>query len=526
MNKQINNWRKNPPRYGLLALLFLILAFLILGLIASFSFGALDDFLTVKQIQIILIVLYILLIVMAGLSVFAFIYWEANSSLIRFNYSSFAVIRNVHNERRFLSLINRQLRNHKNKTGAIIVFSPIKFKKVVFTRYGYEVGATVFEIFITALGQFSAKHPHSIYGYDLSDNFLVYLPSNDITDIKEKVEEFEKYIIEILKQQEILIKFTTDYGVSFSRNSENEPLKSVQMLQRALIASDYGKLETELGGVTFYEEKMFEKNKRNVQLAREVEKGLEENEFVLYFQPKYDLKLKRFSGAEALLRWEHPELGLLSPAAFILFAEQSDLIIQMDRYVVEKACQAIAEWRNAGERLLPISINISRRTLFTEDLVEYILSMTKKYDVNPMLIEIEITESPALHDILLLLSIIRKLKRLKIKVAIDDFGTRYSSLSYIKKIPFDIIKIDKAFLDDLYIDQKARDLVKNIIALAHTLDAYVIIEGVQDEKQLNVLTGLGADCIQGYYYSQPLRNDKYIEFLNDNKFETKRGKSK
>ena len=205
---------------------------------------------------------------------------------------------------------------------------------------------------------------------------------------------------------------------------------------------------------------MFEKNKRNVQLGLEMEHGLELSQFKLHFQPKFDLKLGRFAGSEALVRWQHPELGLLSPASFILFAEQSDLIIKLDHYVIESVCKQLDEWRGQGGRLLPVSINISKRTLFTGNILNHIINVTEKYNINPMLLEIEIVESPSFKIFLLLLSIVKKFKNLKIKIAIDDFGTGYSSLSYIKKIPFDVIKIDKAFLDDVDIDQKSRLVIK------------------------------------------------------------------
>ena len=243
-------------------------------------------------------------------------------------------------------------------------------------------------------------------------------------------------------------------------------------------------------------------------------------------RPKYDLKLGRFGGAEALVRWRHPEPGLLSPANFILFAEQSDLIIKIDHYVLEKVCKQLDEWRGKGQRLLPISVNISKRTLFTGNIINHLIKVTDKYNINPMLLEIEIVESPSLQDILLLLSIVKKFKNLKVKIAIDDFGTGYSSLSYIKKIPFDVIKIDKAFLDDVDIDQKSRLMIKNIIDLAHILEAYVVMEGVQDEKQVRMLEDMGADCIQGFYYSRPLPPEEYQHFLEDNLFEVDKKKKR
>lgn len=451
----------------------------------------------------------------------SFTRWKRSSNLIRFSYATFSLVKNIKSEKSFLYEVDKDIKIKKQKEDLLMAFSVTRFKKTVFTRYGYEKGAEILEIIYSAFNPLAMIYKNANYGYDYNENFLIYLSNTDLAGAKQYISDLTAEINKRLAETNNEVKFISDFGLSYSRNENNELINATSMLQRALIAADHGRIDSELGGLTVYDAKMFEKNKRNVQLGLEIEKGLELSQFELHFQPKFDLKLGRFAGAEALVRWRHPELGLLSPANFILFAEQSDLIIKLDHYVLEKVCVQLDEWRGRGQRLLPISINISKRTLFTGNIVNYITAITDKYNINPMLIEIEIVESPSLQDILLLLSIVKKFKNLKIKVAIDDFGTGYSSLSYIKKIPFDVIKIDKAFLDDVDIDQKSRLVLKNIVDLAHILDAYVVMEGVQDEKQVKMLEGMGADAIQGFFYSRPLPADKYQEFLEDNLFEYK-----
>lgn len=511
-NKKINS------HYGLKGLIYLVVFILMaLGyIILSFNlFGLAEDVL-----KLTLIILLVPIVIMFLLSIFNLFKWRDYYTNVRFDYTSTKIDSNVRTENLFLKLVEARLKRNKDEKSAIIVFSVIKFKKIVFARYGYDKGATILGSVYEALGLLEVKKRNIIYGYDFNENFLLYVPFTKESEINDYIEELSGKMSELLNDQELQLKFNSDFGVSYNINEQGEKMGAKQILQRALIAADFGRMETELGGIRVYEERMFEKNKRNVQLGREVEQGLEQNQFELYFQVKFDLKLKRFAGAEALVRWNHPELGTLSPAAFILFAEQSDLIMKIDRYVVEKTCQALSDWSKKGERLLPISINISKRSLFMANIYEHVVEMTKKYNVSPMLLEIEIVESPALQDVLLLLSLVKKFKRLGVKIAIDDFGTGYSSLSYIKKIPFDVIKIDKAFLDDLNIDQQARAIVQNIIELAHILQAYVVIEGVQDEKQVKMLTQMGADAIQGFYYSRPIPARNFIELLNDNDFES------
>lgn len=459
-----------------------------------------------------------------------YIVYKKNSTVIRFDYTTFEVVYGIKSERTFLAHVTKDIKRNKGKPNALLAFAVTRFKKTVFTRYGYEKGGEVLGIVYSSFNILKTKYPQLIYGYDYNENFLIYLPDTAYDKVKEFVDSLINTIDEILVESKNEVKFVADFGVSYCQNENDEFITSKSMLQRALIAADHGRMESDLGGLTIYEPKMFEKNKRNVQLGLEIERGLELSQFELHYQPKFDLKLGRFSGAEALVRWRHPELGLLSPANFILFAEQSDLITKIDHYVLEKVCMQLDEWRGAGQRLLPVSVNISKRTLFTGNIINHLIKVTDKYNINPMLLEIEIVESPSLQDILLLLSIVKRFKNLKVKIAIDDFGTGYSSLSYIKKIPFDVIKIDKAFLDDVDIDQKARLIIQNIIELAHILDAYVVMEGVQDEKQVKMLRDMGADCIQGFYYSRPLPADQYQHFLEDNLFEieakktTKRGR--
>lgn len=524
--KQKNYKKRHVNRYllfiilclGIMVVIGTIYVLVSFGVIARTGNHALDIFLDFLMLAIILACII--------LAIISFGFYKRSSNQIRFNYETFELVQGINSERTFLKHVKRDVNKHKDLENAVITFSVTRFKKIVFTRYGYEKGSEVLGLVYESLNTLKKKYPHSYYGYDYNENFLIYLRDAPYERVKEYINDLTEEIDKTLFENRNEVKFVADFGVSYARNENDELIPAPQMLQRALIAADHGRIESDLGGVTLYEAKMFEINKRNVQLGLEIEHGLELGQFELHYQPKYDLNLGRFAGAEALVRWRHPELGLLSPVNFILFAEQSDLIIKIDHYVLEHACMQIDAWRSKGQRLLPISVNISKRTLFTGNIINHLIKMTDKYNINPMLLEIEIVESPSLQDILLLISIVKKFKNLRVKIAIDDFGTGYSSLSYIKKIPFDVIKIDKAFLDDVDIDQKSRLMIKNIIDLAHILDAYVVMEGVQDEKQVKMLKEMGADAIQGFYYSRPLPPDEYQAFLEDNIFEANKKKKR
>jgi EAL domain-containing protein (putative c-di-GMP-specific phosphodiesterase class I) len=266
---------------------------------------------------------------------------------------------------------------------------------------------------------------------------------------------------------------------------------------------------------------MVGQNESNRDLSYELKRALDEDQLEIYYQPKYDLKSGKFFGAEALIRWKHPIRGVLPPSLFIPFAENSGKIIDIDRYVFRHVCQDIQKWENADNRLLKISVNLSRKSVYDPGLLDYFKATMDEYKVNPLLIEIELTESVAARDTIYVAALLKKFKAMGLSTAIDDFGVGYSSFSSLKKIPFDTLKIDKGFIDDIEIDKKARDMVQCVIDLGHSLEMSVIAEGVQSEAQVGILRKMGLDSIQGFFYSKPLPNYDYVKFLGDNPYEKK-----
>ena len=500
---------------------FLVIFSLLFAATLVVSLGALNALIDGIVKTIVIVGLALLSLGALVLSLFAFSNSKKFSVQKRLDSAVFPLLDNVFDERVLVEKTGKILKHSKGKKVAAVAFSTFKFKKEVFLRYGYEKESKVISIVFFAIDDIRQQFPNTIYGYDYTENFLLLIQGLDGGKVEGMLEKLTERINKVLDENDIDIDLFPHYGVCFSDVSD-EIMTAETLYQSALTASDYGRLSSERGGSFFFDKSMFNRNDRNVGLARDIEKGIESNEFEIYLQPKYDLNLKRFSGAEALIRWHHPERGTILPGAFISLAEQSDLIIRLDYYVIDRVCKHLAEWRDKGIRLLPVSVNISKRTLFTVDIAGYIETIIKKYEINPLLLEVEIVESPSPYDVLFLLTTVKKIKALNIKVAIDDFGTGFSSLSYIKKIPFDIIKIDKAFLSDIEIDHKSRGIVKEIIKLAHILETYVVIEGVQEAEQIKLLKSMEANCIQGYYYSEPLKPQDYVAFITSNKFE-KRG---
>src|SRR6185503_15296033 len=206
-------------------------------------------------------------------------------------------------------------------------------------------------------------------------------------------------------------------------------------------------------------------------------------------------------GMEALLRWQHPQLGLVTPERFIPIAEESGLIRQIGAWVLKTACQQNRAWQREGMRRFPVAVNLSPRQFADESLIDDIKAALAESGLRASDLELEITESMVMDDPELAVSILRRLKELGIRVAIDDFGTGYSSLAYLKRFPIDSVKVDRSFVEDIPADLDSMAIAQAVIAMAHSLRLRVVAEGVESEAQLSFLCGEGCDEIQGHYFS-------------------------
>jgi EAL domain-containing protein (putative c-di-GMP-specific phosphodiesterase class I) len=225
-------------------------------------------------------------------------------------------------------------------------------------------------------------------------------------------------------------------------------------------------------------------------------------EFELYFQPLFDLASNRFSAFEALIRWNHPERGLVSPLDFIPIAEETGLIRAIGAWALKSACLQNRAWQRQGARRLPIAVNLSPRQFADESLIDDIKAALAESGLEPSDLELEITESMVMDDPEQAVHILRRLKNLGIRVAIDDFGTGYSSLAYLKRFPIDSVKVDRSFVEDIPTDVDSMAIAQAVIAMAHSLRLKVVAEGVESEAQLSFLRREGCDEIQGHYFSE------------------------
>jgi diguanylate cyclase (GGDEF)-like protein len=240
------------------------------------------------------------------------------------------------------------------------------------------------------------------------------------------------------------------------------------------------------------------------KIEADLRSAINEEQLVLHFQPQNDTKLGNIIGFEAVVRWNHPDLGMMMPDQFISIAEQSGLIVALDKWVMDKACGQMAAWRDQGLALVPMSVNLSALNFLNDSLAESIGLVLEKYNLPPSMLDVEITESSALQDAEQTIQILNRLKDQGVLSSIDDFGTGYSSLSYLKRLPVNRLKIDGSLVQDVAINDNDKNIVKTIIELGRNLSLEVIAEGVETENQRLTLASLGCHLLQGYLYSKPV----------------------
>jgi EAL domain-containing protein (putative c-di-GMP-specific phosphodiesterase class I) len=243
-----------------------------------------------------------------------------------------------------------------------------------------------------------------------------------------------------------------------------------------------------------------------------MERGIENREFLVYYQPKHDLPTGMLSGAEALVRWMHPELGFTRPDVFVPLFERNGLIWQLDRYVCEEVCRELARFEAMGLPVVPISINVSPLDFDDHDLPEHVIEMTDRYGIDHSLLHIELTETAYAEDPDNVVHALERLRASGFKIELDDFGSGYSSLSLLNTLPLDIIKIDSGIVRTAARRGDFR-IIQSAVHIAQLLGLETVIEGVESEDVLWRLRDLGCDAIQGFYYSWPLRREDFEEYV-------------
>lgn len=342
------------------------------------------------------------------------------------------------------------------------------------------------------------------------DEFVVLLP--EIQDPQQTVPVAEKILAACAKPFTLVgqeFRVTVSIGITlYPRDGDDE-----QTLMKNADMAMYHAKELGKNNFQFFSESLSTDSLERLTLESSLRHALERDEFRLYYQPKRNMKSGDITGVEALLRWEHPELGMILPMQFIPLAEENGLIVPIGRWVFRTACQQSVDWQAQGMPPISMAINLSARQFIDEHLLDDIKLSLKETGMSPSLLELEITESMVMRDVEATLKILKELKAMGVRVAIDDFGTGYSSLSTLRQFPVDTIKIDASFIRDLTRSLEDRGLTEAIIAVGRNLSLNVIAEGVETSEQYEFLQTQACDEFQGFYGNEALPADEFSRLV-------------
>jgi EAL domain-containing protein (putative c-di-GMP-specific phosphodiesterase class I) len=295
--------------------------------------------------------------------------------------------------------------------------------------------------------------------------------------------------------------------------------KSEVLISNADIAM-YKSKESGRNTYNFFTPDMTARAFERLSMENSLRGALERCEFMLYYQPQVNSETGRITGAEALIRWRHPEKGMIPPGKFIPIAEESGLIIPIGEWVLREACRQNSVWQKECPFPVPVAVNLSAMQFRQTDLAERVANVLRDTGLPPRLLELEITESGVMRDAEAAVSTLQSLKQMGLSISIDDFGTGYSSLSYLKRFPIDKLKIDQSFTRDITTDSDDAAIVAAIIGMAKSLKLRVVAEGVETREQLEFLSSHDCTEIQGYYFCKPIPADEFLQLLLNRTQET------
>ncbi len=317
-------------------------------------------------------------------------------------------------------------------------------------------------------------------------------------------------IKEPISLKDIDIFITCSIGIATYPTDGND---SISLLQRAASANNYAK---NTGGNTFQfsSETINAKYNRRLSLETKLRQALKKDEFVLYYQPKVDIRSDKINGVESLLRWDSREDGLISPAEFIPLAEETGLIVPIGEWVLKEACSKLREWHQTGSTLISMAVNLSVIQFNEPGFSQTVKQIILNSGIDPHYLTLELTESLLMDDVENKISIMQQLRDIGLNLSIDDFGTGYSSLKYLSKLPLDELKIDRSFIMDVCDNSDNRAIVSSVISLADHLELKTVAEGVETKEQLDILYKMRCDQYQGFLFSRPVPPDELLMLLS------------
>lgn len=408
----------------------------------------------------------------------------------------------VYTEEIFCKKTLELLKNNPD-TDYVFVYSDMENFRFIQDLFGENASNNILAYLAKIFKRFINKD--ELCGRLKTGHFVLFLKDNR-KDLDKKLES----TVKIINNFPINMTIRLEFGVY---KVEDRNMSVQAMCSRAALAADeikgkYGK------HVAYYSKEIWEKQVHEQEIINCMEDAIKEKQFKVYFQPKYELNSEKIAGAEALVRWQHPQKGFISPTEFIPLFERNGFITELDKFVWDATCRYIEEWIKKGYNVVPISVNVSRADIYNSNFIEIILSIIKKHAIKPENIHLEITETAYTDNPDQIIDVVKKLKEIGFIIEMDDFGSGYSSLNMLNELPIDILKLDMGFVQG-GMDKNSSSILSFIIGLAKWMNYSVVAEGVETEEQIQILKDMDCNFVQGYYYAQPMPPDEFEAYMSD-----------
>jgi diguanylate cyclase (GGDEF)-like protein/PAS domain S-box-containing protein len=418
--------------------------------------------------------------------------------------AEYDVLTGILNKSKFFYNTRNMLNIFGTEDFAFIRIDIEKFQ-LINSFFGMDEGDNLLKYMADYLQNVEKEYRYITYGRIEADIFAVcfsYKNEKEITDfVKKFTNQMEKYPLDF--------DITPFFGVYLVKNRD---LSINEMYDKANLASKNCK-GNYIQNYFFYTKKMSEEIIKEQRIINNMKNALKNEEFVLYLQPKYELQRNSIAGAEVLVRWITADGRMISPGEFIPVFERNGFILKLDQYVWEKTCQLLAGWRDEGRKIFPVSVNISRVSLYNPKIVDVICGLTEKYNIPPEWLQLELTESAYTGNPKAIKEMMEQLQKKGFSILMDDFGSGYSSLNVLKDIAVDVLKIDMKFLDGSGDDGRSENILASVVRMAKWLNMPVVAEGAERKEQVSFLHSIGCEYVQGYYFARPMPVKEYEKLL-------------
>ncbi len=394
----------------------------------------------------------------------------------------------------------------------VIDYSDIKHFKYFNDTYSYKTGNDLLADYAKLLIE---NNENFLYGSRVVSDNMVTVGVYDLynkEDLHQSICIRNRLIENALRKKYKCNRLRICTGMYFI-TKENNNIDAETVISNCNLARKIARENAREDSVVIFKEEMSSNINHEIEILSTIDSAIKNNELIAYYQPKINSETGIISGAEALVRWKKPDGTIIYPDQFVPIIERSGQIIQVDYFMYQQVFQFINERIAEGKSIVPISINVSRQHFKKLDIINYVKSLQRVYNIPPKYVEFEITETVCMTDTVKALNFIRTFHEMGFKVSMDDFGSGYSSLYLLSELPIDIIKMDKCFLQTEQLKQKERVIISNVINMTHELDIQTLCEGVETPEQSEFLKSVGCDIQQGFYFSRPVTREQLQEIL-------------